>query len=1108
MADGLAAFVFALSLAVILGYTSVVAALVNVEMDVRSVGLVSGVRKLTKDAVRSGSIKFDSVESVVLDLTDQDGDRLSTGYFLNEGSWDEFTSAEAKFRNSLSTSPSVETKRYTHANPVHWLKLFTVLWNVYFRHDVFVDTRPDNGQPYSIEFLRFSKRVLNKFPITTHDDAHSHEQSERDTLTDFIRSALVFIKTYIRPNLTAKGKQRQDRKLNGHELTALFESNQKKAIGVIKNDCVQSSVQCPVPPATIENHFRERTTATEINLDTPPPWENDITIPPPDWFPSTEMFSVDEVTREIKKLPSRKSPGKDGVTYDTLKKQCKQLAPVFTAIFNVCLRYQRVPQEWKHSVITLLPKSGDLNNIENWRPISLLNSSYKLFMKLIQARHMKWIVETKRLSPFQKGSMPRNGLMEHVFCMKTAISDFMHTSGKLFLGFIDLKDAFGSINHQFMLRELRHMGYPELFVNITKDVYTGSTFQIKCSSGLTDIIQRGKGIIQGCPWSVIVFEQGIDKWLRWLSQPYDDDHTPVPAQGYVDDVSFHVTKEAEAHVMASKTSQFVNYVGMEAKQRKCAIMHAQRSGNNWKQSQITDIDIQNKTIPVYERDQSYTYLGHEVNISNTCNAVQSERVINDFKMNMSKLDNAPVPLYVKLSLICSMAFSPVLFFFPNMSFTEKQLKEMETCIVDYIRSWFRLNTSSTRKFIFSPRCHGGLGIPNPHILYYAKHLAFQLSILNCDDPIVRTCALRSLDLHMSKRKAVKVNNPPPASLDYSHDNDSQHSFAGYAVDNRGNVVKNTRVNWPRSQWQDLSERCARANVTLCVTDDRDAFCYQVDVDDQISFRYANPKLFYADFKKMRLESIVEEFRSLTSQGRIVSQKEINHKLSASYLSNSKLSDDIKRFVVKGRLQLIECESLLHLYYPNSYTKTCKICNHPSETISHIVNGCTKFSLMYSERHNRVVNILYDKLMSMYASSQFVDVLKDTVLRHIVFTPDVHTQFQTNSTRPDITIIDRESKTVKVIEISTPFDGHIDACYATKFNKYFPLSQEINSLGFRSEIIVLVIGSLGNVHSRFPSGLKRIGFNNSEATFLAKYLSISAIIGSFRVWKARCKAHPF
>ena len=151
--------------------------------------------------------------------------------------------------------------------------------------------------------------------------------------------------------------------------------------------------------------------------------------------------------------------------------------------------------DWKHGVITLLPKSGDVNNIENWRPISLLNSSYKLFMKLIQARHMKWIVDTKRLSHLQKGSMPRNGLMEHVFCLKTAISDFMHTSGKLFLGFVDLKDAFGSINHQFMLRELRQMGYPELFVNLTKDVYTGSTFQIKCSSGLTDIIHRNYGVL-------------------------------------------------------------------------------------------------------------------------------------------------------------------------------------------------------------------------------------------------------------------------------------------------------------------------------------------------------------------------------------------------------------------------------------------------------------------------------------------------------------------------------------------------------------------------------------------------------------------------------------
>ena len=72
----------------------------------------------------------------------------------------------------------------------------------------------------------------------------------------------------------------------------------------------------------------------------------------------------------------------------------------------------------------------------------------------------------------------------------------------------------------------------------------------------------------------------------------------------------------------------------------------------------------------------------------------------------------------------------------------------------------------------------------------------------------------------------------------------------------------------------------------------------------------------------------------------------------------------------------------------------------------------------------------------------------------------------------------------------------------------PLCVENDNLGYRTETVVLVIGSLGNVHTRFISGLIKLGVSRVEAKFLAKYLSVSAIIGSFQVWKARCRNHIF
>ena len=56
-----------------------------------------------------------------------------------------------------------------------------------------------------------------------------------------------------------------------------------------------------------------------------------------------------------------------------------------------------------------------------------------------------------------------------------------------------------------------------------------------------------------------------------------------------------------------------------------------------------------------------------------------------------------------------------------------------------------------------------------------------------------------------------------------------------------------------------------------------------------------------------------------------------------------------------------------------------------------------------------------------------------------------------NTRPDIVIINRDEKEVTIIEISTPFDSFLDTCYNSNFNRYFPLSMELNDLGFSTNI---------------------------------------------------------
>jgi hypothetical protein len=93
----------------------------------------------------------------------------------------------------------------------------------------------------------------------------------------------------------------------------------------------------------------------------------------------------------------------------------------------------------------------------------------------------------------------------------------------------------------------------------------------------------------------------------------------------------------------------------------------------------------------------------------------------------------------------------------------------------------------------------------------------------------------------------------------------------------------------------------------------------------------------------------------------------------------------------------------------------------------------------------------------------------------------------------------------LVEVAVPFDAFVDDCYASKFNRYFPLCQKIADTGYQCRIIVLIVGSLGNLHNRFANGLRLTGICGRRARAIAKYCSVSAMIGSRIIWKQRCKA---
>ena len=92
----------------------------------------------------------------------------------------------------------------------------------------------------------------------------------------------------------------------------------------------------------------------------------------------------------LKDMQNNKSPGSDGLTTEFYKIFWKYIKSHLINSMNYSFQTGELNLLQKQSIITLLPKPNkDIHQLENWRPISLINVDYKIATKTIANRILK-----------------------------------------------------------------------------------------------------------------------------------------------------------------------------------------------------------------------------------------------------------------------------------------------------------------------------------------------------------------------------------------------------------------------------------------------------------------------------------------------------------------------------------------------------------------------------------------------------------------------------------------------------------------------------------------------------------------------------------------------
>ncbi|KAF5377136.1 hypothetical protein D9757_001831 [Collybiopsis confluens] len=238
-------------------------------------------------------------------------------------------------------------------------------------------------------------------------------------------------------------------------------------------------------------------------------------------------ITTNDVRQALKLSKNNSAPGLDGIPYEVYKsiklnadnknksgdnngdEPKFEIETLMTAAYNDIVEFG-IDETTTFSAGWMCPiyKKGNTDDIANYRPITLLNTDYKILTKALTLKLGK--VAPSLIHPDQAGFIPGRNILDQTKLIQMIIDYAEVTEQNGMIISLDQEKAYDKIRHDYLWEVLRKFGFPEQFIKTIQHLYEPAKTKVAINGFYSREYHVTRGVRQGDPLSCLIFDLAIE----------------------------------------------------------------------------------------------------------------------------------------------------------------------------------------------------------------------------------------------------------------------------------------------------------------------------------------------------------------------------------------------------------------------------------------------------------------------------------------------------------------------------------------------------------------------------------------------------------------------